>query len=285
MTARKAKYGKGRKADVMKGAALTPNASVAARYDKKLQALVAQMVNATQKELVALFKEPTAEDYFTGMDASVSSQARILMNALQERFDDLFGLKAKGISETLVDDSDKSSMASLKLSLKEVSAGFTLKRVVLTPELDEIYKAIIADNVGLIKSIPTQYLDDVRGAVMRSITTGNGLQDLVPFIKKHNGMTIKRARLIAHDQTRKAYANINRERLTSLGVKKFEWLHSQGGQEPRKLHKDVLNGNIYSWDDLPIADERTGERCGPGVLINCRCRAIPVVDFTSDDWN
>jgi hypothetical protein len=35
----------------------------------------------------------------------------------------------------------------------------------------------VTENVGLIKSIPTQYLGGVQGAVMRSITTGNGMQD------------------------------------------------------------------------------------------------------------
>ena len=48
----------------------------------------------------------------------------------------------------------------------------------------------MTENVGLIKSIPAQYLNGVQGAVMRSITTGNGMQDLVPYLQKHKGITL-----------------------------------------------------------------------------------------------
>ena len=71
--------------------------------------------------------------------------------------------------------------------------------------------------------------------------------------------------------------------MQGLGVKKFKWLHSMGGKEPRPLHKNVLNGNVYSFDDPPVIDERTGERGLPGVLINCRCRMLPVIEFKADD--
>ena len=68
----------------------------------------------------------------------------------------------------------------------------------------------------LIKSIPEQYFKDVTGSVMRSITTGNGLADLVPEIKKYDGQTERRAKLLALDQTRKAYNSINKQRMQSL---------------------------------------------------------------------
>lgn len=52
--------------------------------------------------------------------------------------------------------------------------------------------------------------------------------------------------------------------MKSAGVKKFQWLHSAGGRDPRPLHindyPSGLNGGIFSFDDLPVIDEKTGER-------------------------
>lgn len=272
---------KGKKqSDVMRGKPLRPSASASNRYYSKLRAMVLRMSVETKRELLDLFREPHSQEYFA-QDASISSQARILVNELKNKFDLLFLLKAKPYAEDVAGEANRTSAASLKLSLKDLAQGVTLKTDFLTGDLNEVFTATVNENVALIKSISSEYFTDIQGAVMRSITTGNGLADLVPFIKKHEGITLRRARLIAHDQTRKAFANINRVRLEKLGVSKFEWLHSAGGQTPRRLHQE-LSGHVFSWGNLPVADERTGQRCGPGVLINCRCVAVPVIDFDND---
>ena len=142
----------------------------------------------------------------------------------------------------------------------------------------EVMTASIAENVGLIKSISEKYLTDVQGAVMRSITNGNGLQDLIPALERHEGITRRRARNIALDQTRKAYNSLNKGRMEALGIKKFEWLHTGGSQNPREDHIE-LSGQIFSFDNPPVIDKRTGERGFPAQLPNCRCRMLPVITF------
>src|SRR5262249_44803197 len=126
------------------------------------------------------------------------------------------------------------------------------------------------------------YLNGVQQAVMRSITTGNGLKDLVPFLQKHRGITLRRARIIAEDQTRKAFSNISRIRMERVGIKEFEWLHSRGSLHPRKLHIDY-SGKTFSFENPPIIEERTGERGFPGQAINCKCRMRPVVRFAGEE--
>ena len=265
---------------ILRGRPLSYNAAVADRYNQQLYWLVAKMAKETQLAIVKLFKEPGTVKFFAN-DAGVSSQAKALMRELQNRFDDLFGFKAKRIAEEFSKQSTNSSAAQLQISLRELSQGLILKTDIFTGELNEVLSANIAENVALIKSIPEQYLGGVQGAVMHSITTGRGLADLVPFLEKHKEITVKRARLIAHDQTRKAFSATNRVRLERLGVKKFEWLHSAGGQVPREQHVH-MSGNIYDFDDPPVIDDKTGERGYPGQLINCRCRMIPVIDFDTD---
>lgn len=79
----------------------------------------------------------------------------------------------------------------------------TISASKVTDPLKNTLTASLAENVDLIKSIPQQYLSGVQQAVMRSITTGNGLQDLQPYLEKQGGVTERRATLIANDQTRK----------------------------------------------------------------------------------
>lgn len=267
----------------VKGAPLNYNAAAIARYYKKLQRLVDAMTADVERRLERFFKADHAQEYFA-QDASVASQARILMNELSDKFDTLFSVNAKPFAHGMTDDAIKSSEVALKSSLKELSGGLTLNTDILTGPLKDVLTATIAENVGLIKSISAQYLQGVQGAVMRSITTGNGLADLVPFLQTHKGVTLRRARTIANDQTRKAFNNINKERMTRMGLDEFEWLHSGGGAHPRQYHQQSyksggLNGGVYSLTNLPVIDKKTGERGIPGQLIKCRCRMRPVIKF------
>jgi SPP1 gp7 family putative phage head morphogenesis protein len=235
------------------------------------------MCRQTEKEIRALFAEPHAKEYFA-QDETISAQAKFVMKALRARTSQIFNIAAKPIAEKMTHAESKSSALSLKTSLEALSEGLSLKTDFITGDLKEVLAATITENVGLIKSIPEQYFTQIEGAVMRSITTGNGLQDLVPFIKKYEGITLRRARIIARDQTRKAFSNLNFARMDKDGVKQYEWLHSSGGQKPRKLHQR-MSGKVYRIDNPPVIDDKTGQRGKPGDLINCRCRAIPIVSF------
>lgn len=265
---------------VFKGTVLQNNAAVQSRYVIVLVSLVAQMTAQTNRDIKKLFESETGSQHFA-QDATIASQSRILVSALGEKFNALFAKKAKPLAEAMVKQSEKASASSLHSSLEKLSGGMSLKTSGLTPALLEVYKATVAENVSLIKSISAQYMTRVEGAVMRSITTGNGLQDLVPALQEAEGVTHRRARNIALDQTRKAYNSINRTRMQAIGVKRFMWHHSGGGAHPREDHIE-MDGKIYSFDELPVVDKRTGERGIPGQAPNCRCTMSPVFDFLKD---
>lgn len=267
-------------APTFRGDPLQHNAAVAVRYASALSALTAQMTAQTKREILKLFKTDAASAHF-GEDATIASQSRILMTSLADRFSDLFAKKAKPLAENMVADADKSGTKALHASLQKLSGGMSLKTSLGSPTLSNITKAAVAENVSLIKSIATDYLQKVEGAVMRSITTGNGLQDLVPALEQYEGQTHRRAKNIALDQTRKAYNSINKGRMEALGVEKFMWHHSGGGAHPREDHVD-MDGEIFSFDKLPVIDKRTGERGIPGQAPNCRCTMSPVFDYTKE---
>lgn len=280
-----------------KGAVLREPVSTPARYNAQLQRLVDKMVAAAAKDIVALFTSPTAAESHVTTDASISSQARILTNSLMDRFTLLFNRAARPLSEAMVEETLVNSQTGMRRSLKEISAKVTLAGSIAgapNSRVRQVAKASVTENVALIKSIPQQYLGKVQQAVMRSITTGNGLQDLQPFLTKTiaraQGLDLKdagkqidsvkrRAKNIALDQTRKAYNSINAARMQANGIEKFEWIHTGGGQKPRQQHIE-MSGSVYSFAELPVIDNNTGERGIPGQLPNCRCTMRPIVDLS-----
>jgi len=279
LTKKKSKWAKQFKPAAIKGGVLRNNVALEERYRIAIENMTRKMIQEAEKEIKRLYKKPAAKEYFTE-DASVASQARILLNALSKKFDDIFG-PAVGIIERMVNAADKSSKSATAQSMKDITGGLTVKTDVMSADMRETMKALITQNVSLITSIKDQYLKDITGAVMRSITSGQGLNELLPQIQNIKGITERRAKNIALDQTRKAYNSINSDRMRKVGVKKFEWIHSGGSLNPRQDHID-MNGNIYSFDDLPVIDKRTGERGLPGQAPNCKCTMRPVVEFGED---
>jgi SPP1 gp7 family putative phage head morphogenesis protein len=271
---------------VLRGKRLNYNASIQIEYNKKLQKLINQMTREVNYKITKLFMRLPVTP-LGAMDDSIGSQARILMNKLMDKFDKLFALEAQTLASHMLERTLKSSENNLKISLKELSGGLTIKTSIVPPELTDVITASIADNVVLIQSIPEQYFKDITGVVMRSITTGQGMYDLLPEIKKYGQITERRAELLALDQSRKAYTSVNVTKLNKLGVKKFEWLHSGGGQTPRESHLNILDGKVFSFENLENEQIALGvpkaDRGLPGYPVNCRCTLVPVIEFGDED--
>lgn len=262
-----------------KGLVLRPPVGVQARYDAKLQAAIAKMVRETEREIRKLFTSETAKASHVATDASIASQARILLNALERKFSKAFGDVARPWSEEFVAQTARASAVDLKASFAALGQRAAISASVLRGgPVGDIAKASITENVGLIKSIPQQYLDGIRVKVTSAITSGNGLADIVPHLTNEAGVAERRAKNIALDQTRKTYNTINKGRMQNAGVETYEWIHSGGGQKPRPHHEE-MSGNVYRFDDPPVIEPRTGERGIPGQAINCRCTMRPILDF------
>lgn len=277
----------------LKGERLPPySAATAAKYQAELDKLVQRMQKEYNTEVRKLFRTHADEESALAMDsslafglgmmaadASLASQARMLFNALGNKWSKLFASRASGLTERMVDGASMASRRALGDSLKKISGGLTIPVPEFPGELTEKLTAATAENVGLIKSIQQQYHERISQLVLRSASTGgNGAQEIFESIRHYDGLTEKRAKLIAIDQTRKVTSAMNVERAKSVGMKKWEWVHSGGSTEPRRLHVQY-DGQIFDYDNPPVIDERTGEKGFPGQLINCRCTMAPVLEL------
>ena len=235
-----------------------------------------QMTKEVTESVKAIFKTPEAE-FFFAQDANVATDARRVLNLLSTRFERLYSQHAEVMARRMLDRVNEESRSAMMRSLKKLAGEVTIKVADISPTLRTMFEASISENVDLIKSIPAQYLDRVKGAVNRSITGTGGIGPLMDEIKKYNGMTERRARNIAIDQTRKTYQTTNLERAKASGVKKGTWIHTGGSKEPRPLHK-AYNGKVFNLaEGAPIGDR--GQNVIPGEEPFCRCTFVPVVDF------
>lgn len=177
-----------------------------------------------------------------------------------------FATKAFGVTETAIKAAFKAS-------------GFTVKFQPTRAGL-EAYRAVVAENVNLIKSIPQEYLTDVQSSVWTSVKSGGNMGTLSRKLHKNYEVSVKRAALIARDQNAKATAVIENTRRQQLGIKTAVWQHSSGGKEPRPAHV-AMNGKTFALSK-GMWDEDEGEWIFPGQLINCRCTSRAVIPGFED---
>ena len=266
------------KGRTLKGKTLRVAVSIESRMAESILKAIDRMTRETEREIRKLFEADNyAGDY--GMDANIGAQARILMNGLNVQFDQMFARVATPITETMLDQVDKNSAATLKSSLLDMAGTMTFKTDIMTGPLQEMIAASAAESVALIKRVPAKYLDQITGNVMRAITQGNGLQDIVPMLEKQKVQVRNWAQNVAMDQTRKVYNGLNAGRMQALGIEKYRWVHSGGSNQPRDYHQHVLNGQIFSLDKDPVIQLKPRVRGKPGFLPYCRCTMCPVVEI------
>lgn len=276
-----------KKNEVVLGVRFNYNMASQAEYSREIRKLVNVMAKEVCEKLSELFHGKIVYKQ-SAMDDTLVNKATILTNELLKKFNLLFSSHAKELATRMVEKQNKQSSVTMSENLKKISGGLSISGNLITPALEDIGASLVSANVSLIKSIPQEYLTDVTGAVMRSISTGKGLADLVPELKKYTGTVDKRAKEIAYDQTRKAYTAINRQKMLDRGLKKFKWLHSGGGQVPRETHLHKLDGNIFSLDPMELEREQVAlglpptDRGFPGYPVNCRCTMLSVLTFEKE---
>lgn len=262
--------------NVLRGTPIRPNAAVQTRYHQRIDALQREMIADVEKEINAWLDADHVEKYFA-TDRGVTDDIKVKFKHLWKKWEKIFAEKAESVVDVFINQSDKANSASVHASLKKLSGGLSLGTRKLDYDSTQVAKAAAAENVGLITSIPQEYLNRIEGAVYRSITHPEGRDYLQREIMRTNQVTTRRAAMIAGDQTRKVNMALTAGRMQKVGVKKFEWVHVPSSQ-PRKLHVH-LDGKVCSWDNPPIIQKDPEIRGYPAQLINCKCQCVPVFDF------
>lgn len=207
---------------------------------------------------------------------------RIIMKTIREKVDRAFGIYQINKKLNVIAD------ATRKLTVKEwkKAIGKTLGVNILEDYFDgsfytDMLETLVKENVDLIVTIPANALDKLEKIVLRSYLDGKPVSAIAREIQRSYSTTRSHAQLIARDQIGKLNSKITQRQQKTCGVKRYKWSDS-GDSRVRRDHRR-LNGKIFSWDDPPVIDTRTGRRGHPGDDYQCRCVAIPVFDFDTLD--
>ena len=242
------------------------------RYQRALMSLISQMSASVEYWLTAQRRSDPPE---LAQDALPAAEMRKELRKLSKRWQDKFDGMAPKVAESFLKNQFKGTDAAMRQALRD--AGWSIE-FTMTPAMRDAFEASLAENVGLIRSIPQRYLQEVEGIVMRNYAAGRDLKSMAADIRARYHVAANRAVLIARDQSNKANAVVQKARQTELGIKEAVWLHSHAGREPRPTHV-AMNQKRY-----PVAkgmwDSAVQKFIWPGELIGCRCVGRSVLPFT-----
>ena len=236
------------------------------RYRRQMLSLIEEMTDSIVYWMSAQYREsPPA----LAMDATPSKEMLAKFRAIARKWQKRFDASAPKIAEAYLKGSFKATDSAMRMALRDAGMAVKFK---MTPVMRDAFNASLQENVGLIRSIPQQYLQQVEGIVARSYASGRDLQSMTKAIRELYPKAAGRAELIARDQSNKANSVVQNARRIEIGIIEAKWLHSGGGKHPRKEHQRA-DGRIYKIrEGCPIKNEKGElEYIQPGQKINCRC--------------
>ena len=244
---------------------------------KKLPAMMAEY----QKERHGDSRFDDSQD----LDAKLRLLLQDVAAALEKRIAE-YGLDQK--VEQIAKMAKNVSIREWKRAVKDTLGIDLLDDYYKGEFFEEAIRRWIAENVLLIKSIPSETLGNMREIILGSYLKGSSIRDIQKAIQETYNVSKRKAQLLARDQVATLNAQLTKAQQTDAGCKKYRWSDSRDGRV-RDCHK-ALNGKVFSWDNPPEmwyetkqGRVYTGRRCHPGEDYCCRCVAIPVFDPESID--
>lgn len=237
--------------------------------DRQVRYLKAQTANLSQ--LIS-----------TGADRALVAQSLAdLSRAAQARFDQLAPNTAASfvgqVSTANKETIQKSIAAALSVDFATILDG---------DNVGALLDMALGENVALIKSISAEHFAEVGRAVLdnyRGVPLPGDVS-LTKRLQDIGGITKKRAKFIARDQTSKLTGNLNQARMQENGIDEYIWrtardervVGTPGGKYPKgtRGHGNHYEreGETFSWSSPPSDGH-------PGQAYNCRCYAEPKLNI------
>jgi SPP1 gp7 family putative phage head morphogenesis protein len=169
-----------------------------------------------------------------------------------------------------------------QVDLKDLAAWRELSEEMRRGLLDEIRRAptgavmrdLMDDQVGLIKSLPTEAAERVQKWTIVGMTDGTRAAEVATAIRDTFGVTQARAMLIARTETSRTAANLQEARAKYVGADTYVW-RTVTDADVRPSHRK-LEGTVHRWDNPPLCDPPK-TRAHPGCVWNCRCFADVII--------
>lgn len=151
--------------------------------------------------------------------------------------------------------------------------GRQLTREIAETPTGALFKRRLAEQVGLIKSLPREAAQRVHDLTTESLVNGSRAAEIAEQIGKSGEVTASRARLIARTEVARTASLLVEARATGAGSEGYIW-RTAGDGDVRDSHKE-MNGKYVRWDTMPTLSDGTTTHAGQ--IYNCRCYPEPVI--------
>jgi len=191
---------------------------------------------------------------------------------------------SKILPEELADKLDVTKQFDTTLWKTERDFYESTKAITIVPKLSDEQRRRVAsewqNNMRLwIQDWTKKAIVDLRKDVQASAFKGNRYESMISAIQKNFGVTQRKAKFLARQETSLLLSKYRETRYQDAGSEEYIWRCVVGSAKHpvRPMHKR-LDGKKFRWDDPPVVDDK-GARKNPGQDYNCRCYPIPIVKF------
>jgi SPP1 gp7 family putative phage head morphogenesis protein len=123
-----------------------------------------------------------------------------------------------------------------------------------------------------------EVVEKLRREISEKIANGRPRHEVRNLIENRLNISADRCKFIARQETSLLTSKFKEIQYKQAGIDKYIW-RTVGDNRVRDKHDD-LNGKTFSFDSPPDASYfNTHEPCNPGFDYNCRCVALPIVEW------
>lgn len=201
----------------------------------------------------------------------------------------LLKLKLDEIQKNIIHDINIRDVDARK-TIDSLEEGFkgAAKELEVNPELDARSREHLAeeysDNLKLyIQKFADEQIFTLREAVEENAKEGYRFDKLIPKIKQRYGVSVRKAKFLARNETSIFMSKYHEQRYAEAGVTEYIWSTSHDSRVRPALgthgsdNHRVLDGRTFRFSNPPVVDPAKGRKANPGQDYNCRCVAIPIV--------
>ncbi|EPR6388099.1 phage minor head protein [Providencia stuartii] len=249
-------------------------------YRERLNSVIDEMVNV----IIAELESPTLNDAPNTPPLSITAK---LSRAIQKVANMSIADIANRLSFGLVNRANQQNKEQTLRTYKN-AFGIDLSGMLGDGAIREDMDKAVKENVDLIKSIQTDFINDIGAEVFGNLKNGGRHENLIASIRERGKVSKSRAKFIARDQTAKLNAALTESRSRALGLDLYEW-GGAGDERERDSHRK-LNGKLCKYSDPAVYSDDGGKTWKkrksigayeghPGTDYQCRCVALPYVSW------
>ena len=188
---------------------------------------------------------------------------------------------AKAAAWRMIAEVNRRNLTAWQKYTAEMSAG--LRREIMVAPTGEAMLRLLAEQVGLIRSLPLDAAQRVHEQTLEALTVGSRYPEQEAEIRTalaqaHPEATgawlANRATLIARTETARTASVLVQARAEYVGAESYIW-KTAGDWKVRASHRR-LNNHEFRWDEAPLSDP-PDHHSHPGQIWNCRCVALPII--------